>query len=169
MDRRFTFRQVAAVAALSAAAGFGSARTCAPKAEDITRAADPGCQTAILADPSFQLLDLISERAVRQSAPALRSELGAGSHDELAIGFHLLIGKDGSLALLRATPYCGGERCGADSELPAIIGTLLAKEWTVRPQQSACDIEIMARVPAAEAENRRFFPGRQRGNGLVDL
>src|SRR4030095_1400140 len=151
MEHKFTFRQMAAVAALSAAAGFFTPKNCHPMVEERREEMD-SCTVASQLDPSVQMLSLIARRSVRMSALTIRSEAGAGAETAMDVHFDMLISPAGQVAFLQADISCGGKSCPMQTEVPAIIGVLMAQDWTVEPRSRTCTIEIDVPVPPVRRE-----------------
>ncbi len=149
MHRTYSLRNVAAIAAVSVVAGFSSARALQPIEEGLMRArASQECGEMV--GNSKIILDILAQRAANEAAIPLRSELYAGFDSNLTLEFRYAVSQDGSLRLVGATASCGGAPCAGESELPRLIGALIAEEWGVRAPGRECQITLRASVPQLE-------------------
>lgn len=151
MQRAYSFRQMAAVAAVSVLAGFSASRGLEPRTETII-GSKAGQQCGAELENSAIILDIIAQRAVMEAALPLRSELGAGFESGLVLEFRYRADPGGMLTLLEASASCGGGPCPEQSELPRLIGALISEEWKVRAPAAECVITLRAQVPAIEFE-----------------
>lgn len=144
--KRFSYSQMAAVAAVTLATGVCLGKGCfQPKAEGPIAA--ESCRISTAADDSARFVELVARRAVRQTAPMLRYELGAGESGEAEIFYQVSINEQGKLRLISSYVSCEGAPCPGESELPEMIGILLAGEWALGPREAPCLLEIGVRVP----------------------
>ncbi len=163
LDRK-TLRIIAVSAAMAGSAGFMAGRSCAPLEERHARASAEACAGMDTGSGATELMRLITKRSVRQTAAQLRSELGAGAEGQARLEFVFAVGPDGSLSLSGSNASCRSLPCPMESELPAIIGTLIASEWAVQSGDGACVIRIEVDIPpVADGMPQRLFrlqPGR---------
>ena len=170
MKPTFNLRQLMAASAISAAAGYFAGSSCEPLAERIIHAREAAgrCEESEGSDMT-RLVGLLAQRAVRKAAPVLRSELGAGSSGETVIEYTFSVGEGGSIALTGASASCQGASCPGESELPEMIGVLIASEWSAKPPGSGCEMLIRVEIPPLgdQAPPRRIrMPA---GNRTIDL
>lgn len=152
------FMALARPLALGAAvsAGFFAGRQC-PRSEGLAQAECRG------PEDGARFIELMARRALRKSAPEIRHEMKAGIDGDLEIGYTFSVGEGGSLRVLDSTVSC--EACRGDSELPELIGILIASEFTVPRQARSCTIEIRVEVPKLEGSEmpRIRFPPEKNG------
>lgn len=132
-------RPLALGAALSAA--FVAGRQC-PRSEGLAQA------DCLETGEGARFVELMARRALRKSALEIRHEMKAGIDGDIEVGYTFSVGEEGSLRVLDSTVSC--EACRGDSELPELIGILIASEFTVPRQARACTIEIRVEVPKLE-------------------
>ncbi len=153
--KMYTLRQVAAAAALSAAAGYFAGSSCEPMAERMLSARSGGIEERCRESQDSgmaRVAELLAKRAVRRAAPALRSELGAGATGDSLIEYTFLVNGKGDIVLDGAVAFCRGSACPGVSELPELIGVLIASEWSSQPQAGGCSVLMRVEIPPVEAE-----------------
>ncbi|MEW6035229.1 MAG: hypothetical protein AB1529_01335 [Candidatus Micrarchaeota archaeon] len=164
--RTFTFRQMAAAALVSAAAGMMAGRACQPLSEGIARAGPAQSCESLNESPPVQLLGVIAGRAVRENAAPIRRDLGASPSEEVTLDFYFHVEETGRVRVQDVLATCGASRCRTDGELPMMIGILLSEEWTVGDGGRECDIYMSLKVPPAGSYRLPFVPQSGRG---IDL
>jgi hypothetical protein len=162
MTRMLNVNQVAAVAALSAAVGYFAGGSCSPMHERIARSdleppTEQRCEIYNTDAHMPRLVGLVAHRAIRRSAPLIRSELGAGESETALIQYTFTVNGRGVLQMAEANVSCGGMPCPGTSELPDLIGVLIASEWKVEPTGRECAMQIIVEVPPKEGS----IPGRR--------
>lgn len=162
MNRRM-LRDTALVSAIAGAAFFAG-RGFQPEAEGLGLAG--GCRISGREDESARMLELIAKRALRRSAQPLRSELGAGAEGDVEIRYLISVSEDGRLKLVQAQTSCGGARCPGESELPEMIGLLLADQWGIKPPGRSCFLEMGLKVPALSGGDSPLIRIPSRGKGV---
>jgi hypothetical protein len=148
-----SLRQFAAVALVSAGAGFLAGR-CAPADEHIMKTG--ACFADGARAEESKLVGLVARRSVRQTARMLRMDLGTGRAGEAELEFEFMVRADGSMELQRSEASCGGRGCPGGSELPGIIGELVASELVLQPSGKECTLRIAAEVPPVDDSGRIF-------------
>ncbi len=161
-DRR-TLRAVVSGAAIAGAAGFFAGRSCAPL-EERRAAATETCDGRDTGSGAMELIGLIARRSVRQTAAQLRAELGAGASEEARVEFIFAAAPDGSLSLMASGASCRSGPCPLESELPPLIGTIIASDWAIRAGDGRCVMRIGVDIPPVPERPRVFrFPA---GRGI---
>ncbi len=164
--RTFTFRQMAAAALVSAAAGMVAGRACQPMSEGIARAERAQSCESLNESPPVQLLGVIAQRSVRENAAPIRRDLGATQFEDITLDFYFHVGQSGKVSVQDVLATCGASRCRREGELPMLIGLLLADEWAVRSGGRECDLWISVGVPPAGGTRLPFIPQSGRGINL---
>ena len=157
--KTFKLRHIAAAAALSASAGF-AAGSCGPIAERLMwhesqARLEQRCEEYNAEAQLPKLVGLIAHRAVRESTPLLRRELGAGEDGIALIQYNFSVSPRGGLQMTGADVSCEGGACPGTSELPDMIGVLIASEWSVEPIGRECTMTIKVEVPPLESTQHR--------------
>jgi hypothetical protein len=164
--RTFAFRQMAAVAAVSAAAGVMAGRACQPIPEGLARAGPAQSCESLNESPPVQLLGVIAQRAIRENAAPIRRDLGAAPAEDVTLDFYFRVGPDGKVSVQDVLASCGPARCRTEGEIPMLIGILLADEWDVRGAGMECGVHMSLAVPPAGTRRLPFMPQSGRG---IDL
>lgn len=151
MRHLYTLRQIAASAAISAAAGYFAGSSCEPMAERILSAREDRCAESQDSGMA-KVAGLLAHRAVRKAAPVLRSELGAGAAGDTFIEYSFSSNGKGSIVLDGAAAFCRGGACPGESELPELIGALIASEWSSQPPAGGCSVLIRVEIPPVDVE-----------------
>jgi hypothetical protein len=123
------------------AAGFAAGKY-TPKSESIA-----DCSVSSEDDPSAKFIELMARRAIRKNALEIRHELKAGIDGDLDIGYRFIVGEEGTLRIKDAYIVCGREGCYGESELPELIGMLIAQEFSLHYHGNRCTLEFRVSVP----------------------
>lgn len=155
----------AAAAAAIGGAGFAAGRCCKMPSEGPAGISQE-CRVSTSENDLARLVELMARRAIRQTSPALRQELGAGAGGDAEIRYLIAVSEQGTLKVVSSITSCGGARCPGDSELPELIGLLLASEFTVGPRSEPCMLEIGVSIPIVERPDgtrKLIFPPQGKG------